>query len=558
MRLKGSDYDTLRRNFRWDIPEKFNIAEAVCWRHAVGEFCDAPALIHEDADGEARVYSFAKLAELAGRAANLLGHLGVTRADVVAIHLPQGPEALIMHLAIQAIGAIGLPLFTLFGPDAVDYRLRDSAARVLVTTGEGLGRIGAVLDGHEGLAHVLVVDREGTGGRMEGGREALEFWALMEQASSDMTPVPTSADDPAFLVYTSGTTGDPKGVILAQRVLLGHLPGIALPHDFFPRPGDRFWTPADWAWVGGLLDALLPSLYWGVPVVAGRAAKFDPDQAFAFMARHEIRNVFMPPTALRLMRQVERPRERHAHKLRSLGSGGESLGEDMIAWGRETFGLTMNEFYGQSEVNLVIGNSATLFDVRPGSMGRAIPGHDVAIVDHDGNPVEDGAEGIVAVRRPDPVMFSEYWRKPEATAAKFAGDWCLLGDVATRDEDGYFWFKGRDDDIIISAGYRIGPSEIEDCLARHQAVALAGVIGAADKVRGQVVTAYIVLNEGFGADEDLERELQELVRRRLAAHEYPRRMRFIAEMPLTVTGKIRRLDLRAMEAERVRNEAPDL
>ena len=310
----------------------------------------------------------------------------------------------------------------------------------------------------ETLRHVVSDRRHGA------ASGAQDFWPLIERAAPHAETADTGPDDPALLIYTSGTTGNPKGALHAGRVLLGHLPGVMLPHDFFPQPGDRFWTPADWAWAGGLLDVLWPSLYHGVPVVGSARTKFDPEWAFAFMARHGIRNIFMPPTALRLMRQVPDPRARHAYALRSIGTGGEKLGDDMMAWGRETFGLELAEFFGQSEVNLVIGNSPKLFPVRPGSMGRAIPGHVVEVVDDAGNVLPAGTPGIVAVRRPDPVMFLEYWKRPEATAEKFRGDWCLLGDVAVKDEDGYFWFQGRDDDIISSAGYRIGPGEVEECL----------------------------------------------------------------------------------------------
>ena len=284
-------------------------------------------------------------------------------------------------------------------------------------------------------------------------------------------------------------------------------------------------------------------------VVGSARTKFDPEWAFAFMARHGIRNIFMPPTALRLMRQVPGPRSRHAYALRSIGTGGEKLGDDMMAWGRETFGLELAEFFGQSEVNLVIGNSPKLFPVRPGSMGRAIPGHVVEIVDDAGHVLPAGTPGIVAVRRPDPVMFLEYWKRPEATAEKFRGPWCLLGDVAVKDEDGYFWFQGRDDDIISSAGYRIGPGEVEECLTKHPAVAFAGVIGSPDPVRGEVVAAFIVPAHGFAPSPELADEIAQFVKQRLAAHEYPRKIRFLAELPMTITGKIRRVDLRKLDRE---------
>jgi acetyl-CoA synthetase len=541
MHLSGATYDEVCATFRWDIPDRFNIAEAICDRHAAVAPSSA-ALIYENADGAVETWSYRRLQQAANRFANALQALGVTRGTIVGIHLPQCPQSPIAHIAVQKLGAIALPLFNLFGPDALAYRLTDSAAHVLVTTAAAFDRIYDDIARVESLAHVVVVGAAGSPGSMHG------FDTLCDAASDNRTTADTSPDDPAILMYTSGTTGNPKGVLHGGRVVIGHLPGVIVPHAFFPQPGDRMWTPADWAWAGGLLDVLLPSLYCGVPVVGSARAKFDPDWAFAFMARHGVRNVFMPPTALRLMRQVDSPRERHGYDVRTLGTGGETLGAEMIAWGRETFGVTINEFYGQTEVNLVVGNSGSLFPVRPGSMGRALPGHDVEVVDDAGHVLPPGQAGTVAVRRPDPVMFLEYWKRPEATAEKFRGDWCLLGDIATKDADGYFWFQGRDDDIINSAGYRIGPGEVEDCLMKHPAVALAGVIGVPDEVRGEAVAAFVVARPGTVASPTLAAEIQDFVKQRLAAHEYPRRIMFIDELPTTITGKVRRVDLRALAA----------
>jgi acetyl-CoA synthetase len=538
MHIGGGSYREVMRNFHWQLPERFNIAAAICEVHAQRTPA-ATALIYEAADGAVRHWSFAEISAAANRCANVLADRGVGPGVVVGIHLPQSPETLISHVAIQKLGAIALPLFTLFGPDAVGYRLSDSGARVLISTPAALERSGEALRAVDSLLHVISVGR--------GAAPGDEFWSLLEAASSQAATADTAADDPALLIYTSGTTGNPKGALHAQRVLIGHLPGVVVPHDFFPQPADRFWTPADWAWIGGLLDVLFASLYFGVPVVASARSKFDPEWAFAFMARHGVRNTFMPPTALRLMRQVPDPAARHDYHLRSVGTGGEKLGEDMLDWGRAIFGISLSEFFGQTEVNLVIGNAPRLFPVRAGSMGRRLPGHRLAIVDNGGNELPPGTAGIVAVRRPDPVMFLEYWRKPEATAEKFRGDWCLLGDVAVEDADGYFWFQGRDDDIISSAGYRIGPGEVEDCLGKHPAVALAGVIGSPDPIRGEVVAAFIVPAAGYRPTPELAAEIQAFVKERLAAHEYPRKVRFLASMPMTVTGKIRRQDLRQLD-----------
>jgi acetyl-CoA synthetase len=545
MYLSGASWEEVRRTFRWEIPARFNIAAAVCDRHAAAR-PTATALIFERADADIDTWSFRRLQQATNRLANALRAIGVGRGDVVAIHLPQCPESPVSHIAVQKLGAIALPMFNLFGPDAIAYRLTDSGARVLVTTREGYERVRDAVRAIPTLRHVVVTGADPQGRSPATPQGLARFDAILENASDQCDTADTGPDDPAILMYTSGTTGNPKGVLHAGRVVIGHLPGVIVPHEFFPQAGDRMWTPADWAWAGGLLDVLLPSLFCGVPVVGSARAKFDPEWAFAFMARHGMRNVFMPPTALRLMRQVEAPRERHAYDLRTLGTGGETLGTDMIAWGRETFGLTINEFYGQTEVNLVVANSVRLFPVRPGSMGRAVPGHDVEVVDHQGNLLPPGTPGIVAVRRPDPVMFLEYWRRPEATAEKFRGDWCLLGDIAEKDADGYFWFKGRDDDIINSAGYRIGPGEVEECLMKHPAVALSGVVGLPDAVRGEIVAAFVVTKPGVETGPELAADIQAFVRERLAAHEYPRRIDFVAELPMTVTGKVRRVDLRAL------------
>jgi acetyl-CoA synthetase len=323
------------------------------------------------------------------------------------------------------------------------------------------------------------------------------------------------------------------------------MPGIELPHDFFPQPGDRFWTPADWAWAGGLLDCLLPSLYCGVPVVARRSDKFDPEEAFAVMARFRVRNAFIPPTALRMLRSVPSPRGRYDIALRSVGSGGEALGAETCEWGKSALGLAINEFYGQTECNLVVGSCAMIGVARPGAIGKPIPGHEVAVIRPDGSRAGMGETGQIAVKRPDPVMFLEYWDRPDATREKFVGDWMTTGDQGVVDDEGYFSFVGRDDDVITSAGYRIGPGEIEDCLIKHPAVALAAAVGKPDPVRTEIVKAFIVLKSGIAPSDALAAEIQNFVRTRLSAHEYPREVAFIDEMPMTTTGKVIRRLLRA-------------
>ena len=537
----GNTYADVVSSFRWEIPDHYNIGVDICDKWA--EQPDRLALIFENENGQVEKHRFQDLKRLSNRLANGLKASGIGQGDRFAILLPQCPETAISHIAAYKIGAIAIPLFTLFGTDALSYRLADSAAKGIVTDSANLPKIMEIWENLPDLEVVIVT-------RGEKSDKVLDFGKLMEKGSADFRPVQTRADDPALIIYTSGTTGPPKGALHAHRVLLGHLPGVEFPHNFFPQENDFFWTPADWAWIGGLIDVLFPSWHHGIPVLAHRAKKFDPEEAFHLIAKYNIRNAFMPPTALKLMRQVKNPAGRHKFSMRSIGSGGETLGEELLDWGRDIFDLTINEFYGQTEANLVVGNCAAIMKNLPGSMGRAVPGHSVAVVDVEGQLVPVGTTGEVAVRRPDPVMFLEYWKNPEATAAKYVGDWCLTGDLARQDEDGYFWFVGRKDDVITSAGYRIGPAEIEDCIMKHPAVGMVAVVGSPDDLRTEIVKAFIVLKADIEASVDLADRIKEFVKVRLAAHEYPREIEFVAELPMTATGKIMRKDLKALEIKR--------
>jgi acetyl-CoA synthetase len=528
------NYDELVRQFRWQVPAEFNIGVEVCDRWATRD-PGRLAIVAARPDGRTDDVSYGWLRDTSNRLANALVAHGVRCGDRVAILLPQAPEVAAIHIAVYKLGGIALPLAMLFGADALSYRLQNSGAKGLVTNAQGLTKLAGVE--LPGLELVVSVDGAQPG--------AIGFHETLSQASSDFTAVASRADDPAMMIYTSGTTGPPKGALHAHRVLLGHMPGIELPHDFFPQSGDRFWTPADWAWAGGLLDCLLPSLYCGVPVVARRSDKFDPEEAFAVMARFRVRNAFIPPTALRMLRSVPSPRGRYDIALRTLGSGGEALGAETYEWGKSALGLAINEFYGQTECNLVVGSCAMIGVVRPGAIGRPIPGHEVAVIRPDGSPADVGETGQIAVKRPDPVMFLEYWDRPDATREKFIGDWMTTGDQGVVDADGYFSFVGRDDDVITSAGYRIGPGEIEDCLIKHPAVALAAAIGKPDPVRTEIVKAFIVLKSGIAPSDELAAEIQSFVRTRLSAHEYPREVDFIDELPMTTTGKVIRRLLRA-------------
>jgi acetyl-CoA synthetase len=535
MLTETDDYNRLYDDFRWIIPAQFNIAEVCCDRHADGS--GRLALVYVDEDRSATRLTFDQMRDWSSRFANVLRRDGLARGDRVAVFLSQSIELPVVHLAAFRSGLVSVPLFTLFGEDALEFRLANSGAKAVVTDVGGLEKLVKIRDRLPDLKHIYVA-----GGAAPGGTKS--FWQAVEDASIDFANVPTSADDPAIIIFTSGTTGNPKGALHAHRVLLGHLPCVEMVHDFFPKPDDVYWTPADWAWIGGLFDALFPAWFHGVPVVGYRARKFEPQAAMQLMADHGVRNVFLPPTALKLMRQAD---VKHPGvKLRSILTGGESLGAELLDWVRTTFGIEAHEIYGQTECNLVVGNNARLFPIRPGSMGQAIPGFYVRIVNERGVELPRGERGVVGVRRPNPCMMIEYWRNPEATAKKYAGEFLLTGDLGVQDADGYFWYVSREDDVITSAGYRIGPSEIEHTLLKHPAVAIAAVVGVPDPIRTEAIKAWIVLRPGFVAGDDLAREIQEFVKVQLAAHEYPRHVQFTDSLPMTATGKVLRRELRTL------------
>jgi len=531
---RSGTYEAVRQDFRWNIGEHFNIGTDICDKWA-GD-AQRLALIHETKYGVVTCYTFAQLERLSNQAANLMRGAGVGKGDRIAILLPQAPETAIAHIAAYKSGAVVVPLFTLFGIDALQFRLADSGAKLLVTNADGAAKIAGLRAELPDLKSVYCID-----GAAEGSSG---FHEALARCSERFDPVRTRADDPALIVYTSGTTGKPKGALHAQRALLGHLPGVEMSHDFLPHTGDLMWTPADWAWIGGLMDLLMPAWHHGIPVLSRRFEKFDPEAAFDLMARHGVRNAFLPPTALKLLRSVSRPRQKWNFNLRSVASGGESLGAELLQWGRETLGVAINEFYGQTECNMVLSSCGALFPAVPGAIGKAAPGHDVRIVDDAGRTLQDGQVGNIAVRSPDPVMFLGYWNNPQATHDKYVGEWLITGDMGVGDSQGYVRFVGRNDDVITSAGYRIGPGPIEDCLLGHPAVAVAGVVGIPDPDRTEIVKAFIVLKPGFTASEGLKRELQDHVKVRLAAHEYPREVAFVESLPMTTTGKIIRRELR--------------
>ena len=567
----SDNHARLHAGFGWQVPAHFNIAEVCCTRWARQEGADRRIAVRAHGHArEAGVLTYAALQAQADRLSGLLASLGVERGDRVAIVMPQRFETAVAYMAVFQLGAVAMPLSMLFGPEALAYRLQDSEAVVAICDESSVASLVSVRAECPAMRTLVGVGAAAL-------QADLDYGAEVARQAAAFTAVRTKADEGAVLIYTSGTTGRPKGAMIPHRALIGNLPGFVCSQNWFGFDGRGnasseavFWSPADWAWTGGLMDALLPTLYFGRPIVAYNG-RFSPELAFTLMQQHGVTHTFLFPTALKaMMKAYPEPRRQFRLKLQAMMSAGESVGDAVFAYCRDQLGVVVNEMFGQTEMNYVVGNCSMNGDTadcrgwpaRAGSMGRPYPGHRVAVIDDDGNECADGVPGDVAVHRrdvhgqPDPIFFLGYWRNDGATRRKFTGDWCRTGDLATRDADGYLWYQGRADDVFKAAGYRIGPSEIENCLVKHRAVANAAVVPKPDRERGAVVKAFVVLAPGHAGDEALVAELQQHVKGKLAPYEYPKEIEFIDALPMTTTGKVQRRVLRLQEEERARTATP--
>ena len=555
-------YASLHADFHWRVPTLFNIAEVCCARWARNPATAMRVAIHwQREDGTGGALSYGALQTQANRLSHALARMGVKAGDRVAVVMSQRPETAVAHMAIYQMGAVAMPLSMLFGPEALEFRLKDSAAKVAIADSSALENLRAARKTCTQLKTVVCVDAPSRAGEL-GWFEALERELPMFVAHV------TQPDDAALLIYTSGTTGQPKGALIPHRALIGNLTGFVCSQNWFAAsPGHVFWSPADWAWTGGLMDALLPTLYFGREIIAYQG-RFAPEKAFEILQRYRVTHTFLFPTALKaMMKAVPEPRTRYRLTLEAVMSAGEAVGDTVFEWCRDKLGAGVNEMFGQTEINYFVGNCASYVDAqgrrhiawpaKPGSMGRPYPGHRVAVLDDDGTEVPRGTAGDVALHRldihgaPDPVFFLGYWNNPSATQAKFTGDvndsWCRTGDIAVMDTEGYLWYQGRSDDMFKTAGYRIGPSEIENCLVKHASVANAAVVPKPDAERGSVVKAFVVLAPGFSPSNGLVMTLQAHVKGKLAPYEYPKEIEFVSELPMTTTGKVQRRVLRLRE-----------
>ena len=582
-------YTSLHSQFRWLVPDDFNIAQACCTRWA--QQTPHKVAIREHVAGQSSekssTYTYQQLRQAANKLSNLLTQLGVKRGDRVAIVLPQRFETAVAYMAVLQMGAVAMPLSILFGPEALQYRLQDSDAVLAICDESSAASIQSVRASCPALRTVIGVGVDAAVGARKGQKDDktvdLELNMAIAGVSIAYAAIKTLASDGAILIYTSGTTGPPKGALIPHRALIGNLTGFVCSQNWFGFDGVKnkssnaiFWSPADWAWTGGLMDALLPTLYFGREIIAFRG-RFSPEAAFELMQTQGVTHTFLFPTALKaMMKAYPEPKKHFKLRLQAMMSAGEAVGDAVYNYCRDKLGVVVNEMFGQTEINYIVGNCSAKYPSKPNSMGKPYPGHRVAVIDDAGNECPVGVPGDVAVNRydihgdPDPIFFLGYWKNEAATTAKFTGDWCRTGDLASRDADGYLWYQGRADDVFKAAGYRIGPSEIENCLVKHPAVANAAVVPKPDAERGAVVKAYVVLAPDFIAaraiytpaggqidtlnlekhDAQLVVQLQLHVKSLLAPYEYPKEIEFIDALPMTTTGKVQRRVLRLVEEER--------
>ena len=581
-------YADLHGNFRWHVPDNFNIADVCCARWA--KKTPNAVAIREHVSGQSlaksKAYTYSELQQAANHLSAKLADLGVKRGDRVAIVLPQRFETAVAYMAVLQMGAIAVPLSMLFGPDALEYRLNDSDAVVAIVDEVSEPNLRQIQSNCPDLRHIFAV-----------AFVFIDYTAIKNIAKNKFQVI-TKADDGAILIYTSGTTGPPKGALIPHRALIGNLTGFVCSQNWFGFDGKTnkssnavFWSPADWAWTGGLMDALLPTLYFGREIVAFNG-RFSPEATFELLQTQRVTHTFLFPTALKaMMKAVPEPKKHYKLRLAAIMSAGEAVGDAVYDYCQKQLGVVVNEMFGQTEINYIVGNCFVKYPSKANSMGKPYPGHNVAVIDDDGNICPDGIPGDVAVNRfdihgqPDPIFFLGYWKNEAATDAKFTGDWCRTGDLATRDADGYLWYQGRADDVFKAAGYRIGPSEIENCLVKHPAVANAAVVPKPDAERGAVVKAYVVLAAGYVekynisyainliaaeaintpaisinipkndlfSEKALILELQAHVKALLAPYEYPKEIEFIEALPMTTTGKVQRRVLRLQEERRARS-----
>jgi acyl-coenzyme A synthetase/AMP-(fatty) acid ligase len=540
--------DDADRQRTWDpwafIPPAYNLGVALTRGQVAEGRGGKPALLWENAAGETLRITYGQLDALTNRLASSLRRLGVGAGDRVFLRLSNRPEFYVAALAVAKVGGVFIPSSTQFREDEVRYRLNDSGAVAAVTTPRLLGAIDRVRADCESLRHVIVVPEDGAAVPGDG----LDFNRLVDEGQEAFTPAAPRSEDLAFLAYTSGTTGDPKGVAHYQRYPIAYESLVRFWHDY--RPEDVVACPSELGWLLPVASTFLYALAHGLTVVLfdPQGERFDPERWFGLFQKYRISNFTAPPTAYRmLMAAADAARHFDLSSWRHGASAGEALPADTLAALRQKFGVTVLDGIGMTECMVYCFNQVEA-DLKPGSCGRPGPGTVIELLDDNLQPVPDGQDGVLCVRRDShPGMMQGYWHKPERTAEVFRGPWYWSGDVLARDADGYFWFKGRNDDVMKASGYRISPFEVESCLVSHPAVLEAAAVESPDPLRGMVVKAFLVLRPEVRPGDGLAADIQEFAKRHMAGYKYPRKIEFVEALPKTASGKIKRKELRERE-----------
>jgi len=532
------DYEKEWKNWKWEIPEFYNIGYDVVDKHADSAKRNKVALYWENAEGRKEKYTFWEMKQLTNKFGNALKKMGIKKGDRFLIRLPNIPAFHVSFIGGVKIGAVPIPSSVMFRAKEIEYRINDSGAVGVITTPQYLKEVEEVKDKCPTLKHIIVV---GDGG------EHLSYDEIMKNASRYLEVEKTRNDDMAFFCYTSGTTGAPKGAVHLHRWVLGNDPSVkywqaAQDDDLVAHTGDL-------SWIFPLGNGFLYVWRWGISTFIYHG-KFDPERWFELIEKYGVTNLASVPTCYRMFLTIKDAEKKYdLSSLRHCISAGEPLNPEVVKEWKRRIGIDIYDGIGMTEVMVYLSNMKGL-PIKPGSCGKPQPGHECAIVDENGNPLPTGKEGILAVKQGDPGLFKEYWKKADKTAECFKNGWFLTGDVLYKDDEGYYWFSGRGDDLIMASGYRISPFEVESALISHPAVLEAAVVASPDEIRGVIVKAFIILQEGYEPSDALVREIQEHAKKVAAPYKYPREIEFVESLPKTQSGKIKRKELRERERER--------
>ena len=529
-----------------EIPADANIYKMTLGNYLSNEHSKKIAISYEDQKGKIIKFTFDEVEKMSHGLASKLSSLGYKFGSYVAIHTGQHPDTAIAHMAICKIGGVAVTLSQLYGPETLKHAMNDCRVEVLITNKKEWEKIKEKKNNNfPFLKHVILREAD----------ENKNEISLLDAYNykSNFRPKFGSANDPALLMYTSGSTGKPKGILHGHRVLASYKPSINLFFNLSMKEENAvYWSPSDWAWVGGLLDMLFPAWMAG-KTIATSEDRFNAEWAYKFIEKHKVTHTFLAPTAIKRMAQIDNPRDKYDLSLKVICTGGEALASETLEWVENKLGVICNEFYGMTEVNHLVGNCSALYPRKAGSMGRVYPGHKVLLIDEKQNEVDTEKVGEIVTSSNSPTRFLGYLNNKNKEDEMQVGNYLRTNDLASKDAEGYFWYKGRSDDLIKSSGFRIGPAEVEDSLIAFHAVAEAAVIGKPDNDRGSIVKAFIKLHKDFNPSKELIEEIRSFVKENLASYKAPREIEFVDSFIMTSSGKINRRVLRERENEHLKN-----